>query len=107
MLPATGAAAPLAYPLGWKKGGCRPLAGTSTRRADVMIAGPPGAASRLSAVSAAHFCASALGNALGAFCAAKAEPLRPANAMRPIQRTLDKLQTRLGSDNRTFAVEEN
>jgi hypothetical protein len=35
-----------------------------------MIAGPPGAASRLSSVSATHFCASGPGGALGGFCAA-------------------------------------
>src|SRR5512140_1854 len=70
------AAAPLApYPLGWKKGGSNPLIGTSTRCADVITAGPPGASSRLSSVSAAHFCASGPGTDVDARGAAVVIPL--------------------------------
>src|SRR5215472_1118677 len=52
----------------------KPLAGTSTRCAEVMRAGPPGAASKLSSASAAHFCPSALcRDAPVAFCATPEE----------------------------------
>jgi hypothetical protein len=66
-----------------------------------MIAGPPRAASRLRAVSAAQFCASGAGGAPGAFCAARAEPLGSINTISASQRATAQFRTS-GSDLMVF-----
>ena len=76
----------LAYPLGVSVHRARPLVGTSTMCAEVMTAGPPGAASRLNSVSAAHLCASGLGGASGGLCAAaEANPVKQNAMTKPIR----------------------
>ena len=72
----------------------RPVAGTSMMCAEVMTAGPPGVASRLSSASASHFCVSWVCASTRASCAASAGPLRPTNARKAIHPTMDKLQAR-------------